>query len=57
MKKGKPLTKNLRFVVRLNPQSLPCMKRPETFLQLAQDVFIHGMTAFKTGSIFRRASR
>jgi hypothetical protein len=49
MKEREPLTEDLRLVVPLDPQSLPCMKRSETFLQLVQNLFVHGMTASQTG--------
>jgi hypothetical protein len=34
-------------VVRLDPQSLFCVERPETFLQFVQDIFVHEITSFK----------
>src|SRR6476661_3533538 len=52
MKEGKPLAKHLCFVVRLDPQSLSCMQRPETFLQFTQDIFVHGITGSEIGSTF-----
>src|SRR5215213_6289666 len=45
MKEGKPLAKDLCFVVRLDPQSLSCVERPETFLQFAQDNLVHGISS------------
>ena len=53
MKEGKPLAKDLCFVVPLDPQSLPCVERSETFLQFAQDIFVHGITSSKVGWIFQ----
>src|SRR6185295_10158825 len=53
MKEGKPLAKDLCFVVGLDPQSLPCVERSETFLQFARDIFIHGITSSKIGRIFQ----
>ena len=50
------MAKDLCFVVRLDPQSLSCVERSETFLQFAQDIFVHGITSSKIGSIFRGAS-
>src|SRR5882672_3658546 len=55
MKKGKPLAKHLCFVIRLDPQSLSCVERPETFLQFVQDIFVHGITCSEIGSIFNVA--
>jgi hypothetical protein len=52
MKEGKPLAEDLCFVVRLHPQSLSCVERPETFLQFAQDILVHGITSSEIGSIF-----
>src|SRR5213080_1337165 len=46
------LAEGLRFVVHLDPQSLSCVERSETFLQFAQDIFVHGITSSKIGSIF-----
>src|SRR3984893_12688567 len=45
MKEGKPLAKHLCFMIRLDPQSLSCVKRSETFLEFAQDIFVHGITS------------
>src|ERR1700716_2830231 len=45
MKESKPLGEDLCFVVRLHPQSLSCVDRPETFLQFAQDILVHGITS------------
>src|SRR3981189_542320 len=56
MKESKPLAKDLCFVVRLDPQSLSCVERSETFLQFAQNIFAHGITSSEIGSIFRGAS-
>ena len=41
MKECEALAKYLSFVISLNPQSLPGMERPETDLELAQNVFVH----------------
>src|SRR5882724_8097753 len=57
MKEGKPLAKDLCFVVRLDPQSLPCVERSETFIQFAQDIFVHGITSSKIGWIFQGSIR
>jgi hypothetical protein len=56
MEEGKPLAKDLCLVVRLDPQSLSCVDRSETFLQFAQDIFVHGLTSSEIGSIFVGAS-
>src|ERR1700738_1033737 len=45
MKEGKPLAKHLCFMIRLDPESLSCVKRSETFLEFAQDIFVHGITS------------
>jgi hypothetical protein len=42
------LAKDLCFVVRLDPQSLSCVERPETFLQFAQYIGVHGTTTSVT---------
>jgi len=44
MKEGKPLAKDLCFVVSLYPQSLSCVERSETFLQFVQYIVVHGIT-------------
>jgi hypothetical protein len=44
MKEGKPLTKSLRFVILLDPQALSGVDRPETLLQLAENIDVHGTT-------------
>jgi hypothetical protein len=41
MKEGQALTENLRFVILLDPQSLSCVKRTKTLLQLAQQFVTH----------------
>jgi hypothetical protein len=56
MKEGEPLAKDLGFVVGLDPQSLSCVERPETFLEFAQDVFVHGTPSSEIGSIFQGTS-
>src|SRR4029077_8844008 len=38
---------DLRRVVRLDTQSLSRVERSETFLQFAQDIFVHGITSSK----------
>jgi len=55
MKEGKPLAKHLCFMIRLDPQSLSCVKRSETFLEFAQDIFVHGITSSKIGWIFEQS--
>jgi hypothetical protein len=42
MKEGQALTENLRFVILLDPQSLSCVERTKTVLQLAQQFVTHG---------------
>src|SRR6202171_5783104 len=50
VKEDEALAKDLCFVVRLDPQSLSCVERPETFLQFAQYIFVHGITSSEIGS-------
>src|SRR6476660_1917709 len=57
MKEGKPLAKDLCFVVSLDPQSLSCVERSETFLQFAQDILVHGITSSEIGSTFHGSAR
>jgi hypothetical protein len=52
MKEGEPLAKDLGFVVGLDPQSLSRVEWPETFLQFAQDLFVHEIPSSEIGSIF-----
>src|SRR5215208_5572638 len=44
VKEEETLAEDLRLVVRLDLQTLSCVYRPETFLQFAQDIFVHGIT-------------
>ena len=41
VKEVEALAEELRFMVRLDSQSLPRVQPPETFLQFKQDFFIH----------------
>src|SRR5450759_2065715 len=52
VKGGKALAEILRLVVRLDAQSLSRVERSETFLQFAQDIFVHGITSSEIGSTF-----
>jgi hypothetical protein len=47
MEEGKPLAKDLRFVILLDPQSLSCVDRSETLLQFAQDILVHGIISLR----------
>jgi hypothetical protein len=40
------LAEDLRLVVRLDTQSLSRVEQSETFLQFAQDIFVHGRLGF-----------
>src|SRR4030081_1643573 len=42
------LAEDLRLLVRLDAQSLSRVERSETFLQFAQDIFVHGITSSET---------
>src|ERR1700681_2282364 len=57
VKEDEALAENLRLVVRLDAQSLSRVERSETFLQFAQDIFVHGITSSEIGSTFLGASR
>src|ERR1700682_2184348 len=46
------LAEDLRLLVRLDAQSLSRVERSETFLQFAQDIFVHGITSSEIGSTF-----
>jgi hypothetical protein len=46
------LAEDLCFVIGLDPQSLSCVDRPETFLQFAQEILVHGIISSEIGSIF-----
>src|ERR1700682_2449219 len=50
------LAEDLRLLVRLDAQSLSRVERSETFLQFAQDIFVHGITSSEIGSTFPGAS-
>jgi hypothetical protein len=52
MKEGKPLAEDLRFVIGLDSQSLSGVDWPETLLQFAQDICVHGITSFKISTAF-----
>src|SRR5664280_3625807 len=52
VKGDKALAEILRLVVRLDAQSLSRVERSETFLQFAQDIFVHGITSSEIGSTF-----
>src|SRR5674476_309225 len=43
---------DFRLMVRLDTQSLSRTERSETFLQFAQDIFVHGITSSEIGSTF-----
>src|ERR1700722_9800186 len=43
---------DLRLVVPLDTHSLSCAERSETFLQFAEDIFVHGITSSEIGSTF-----
>src|ERR1019366_4971300 len=43
---------DLRLVVGLDTQSLSRAERSETFLQFAQDIFVHGITSSEIDSTF-----
>src|SRR5664280_3334363 len=47
MEEGKPLAKDLRFVILLDPQSLSCVDRSETFRQFVQDILVHGIICLR----------
>src|SRR4030081_43121 len=51
------LAEDLRLLVRLDAQSLSRVERSETFLQFAQDIFVHGITSSEIGSTFHRSIR
>src|SRR6267143_5143508 len=51
------LAEDLRLVVRLDAQSLSRVERSETFLQLAQDILVHGITSSEIGSTFHVSAR
>src|ERR1019366_6598149 len=52
VKGDEALAEDLRLVVRLDTQSLSRLERSETFLQFAQDIFVHGITSSEIGSTF-----
>src|ERR1035437_8456337 len=52
VKGDEALAEILRLVVRLDAQSLSRAERSETFLQFAQDIFVHGITSSEIGSTF-----
>jgi len=52
VKEDEALAEDLRLVVRLDGQSLSGVERSETFLQFAQDIFVHGITSSEIGSTF-----
>jgi hypothetical protein len=52
MEEGASLAKDLCFVIGLDSQSLSGVDRPETLLQFAQDILVHGMTSSEIGSVF-----
>ena len=43
---------DLRIVIGLDAQSLSGVDRPETLLQLMQDIVVHGITSSEIGSVF-----
>src|SRR5664279_6007529 len=47
MEEGKPLAKDLRFVILLDPQSLSCVDRSETLLQFVQGILVHGIICLR----------
>ena len=57
MKEGKPLAKDLCLVVRLDPQPLSCVERPETFLQFTQYFLFHGINFLQNRAIFQARDR
>ena len=57
MKEGKPLTKDLRFVIGLDSQSLSRVDRSETLLQFAQDICVHEITSSKISAAFHQGIR
>src|ERR1700746_4041302 len=56
VKEEEALAEDLRLVVRLDAQSLSRVERPETFLQFAKDIFVHGITSPKSARPSIRAS-
>src|ERR1700676_4400377 len=52
VKEEETLAEDLPLVVHLDPQTLSCVQRSETFLQFAQDIFVHGITSSEIGSTF-----
>jgi hypothetical protein len=57
MKEGKPLAKDLCFVIGLDSQSLSGVDWPETLLQFAQDICVHGITSSKISAAFGQGIR
>jgi hypothetical protein len=57
VKEEEALAEDLRLLVRLDAQSLSRVERSETFLQFAQDIFVHGITSSKIGWIFQGSIR
>src|SRR3981081_4121123 len=51
------LAEDLRLLVCLDAQSLSRVERSETFLQFAQDIFVHGITSSEIGSTFHGSTR
>src|ERR1700693_3832015 len=56
VKEEETLAEDSPLVVHFDSQTLSCVQPSETFLQFAQDIFVHGITSSEIGSTFMGAS-